>query len=370
MTLELDKSYVSYSEVKGDWDKRKISIFGVAKSILSQLSSGQDLTNIGLPSVFLQPFSLLELAAARKLGHFNHLLSFNEKETDVERMMLVLRWFLSYISEEQPNKKPYNPVIGETHTCKVVHKEGGGETRFFAEQVSHHPPVTAFLMKNKEKKVKVEGNFTFAVKFETNTVITTTDGFIEVKSTDPNREDEVYRINKGLPDLLINNVIFGTRTMGWTGDVIVTCEKTNLSTLLNFKKHKNRVNLDGNMYRDDEKLYEFEGLFMEDPIYCNPTVDYLPQTVLFDVETINKCEIIYPTPLEVGELNSFKVWGTVTESIVNNDMKIADIEKKRIEAEQRKRIKDWDNTDFMYFALNEIDRWVFCKRKQIDHNAS
>jgi len=252
----------------------------------------------------------------------------------------------------------------------VVHKDGGGETKFWAEQVSHHPPVTAFMIKNKEKKIRVEGNFTFAVKFETNTVITTTDGFIEVKSTDPNREDEVYRINKGLPDLLINNIIFGTRTMGWTGDVIVTCEKTNLCTLLNFKKHKNRVNLEGSMYRDDEKLYEFDGWFMEDSIFCNPIVDYLPQTVLFDIETIEKSEIIYPTPLEVGELNSFKVWGKVTESIVNNDMKTSDIEKKRIEAEQRKRIKEWDYSDFMYFTQNEEDRWIFCKKKQIDHNAS
>jgi len=43
---------------------------------------------------------------------------------------------------------------------------------------------------------------------------------------------------------------------------------------------------------------------------------------------LKKSEIIYPTPLEVGELNSFKVWGKVTESIVNNDMKTSDIEKK------------------------------------------
>jgi len=195
------------------------------------------MTSIGLPAIFLQPFSLLELAASRKLGHFNHLLTFNEAESDVDRMMMVVRWFLSYISEEQPNKKPYNPVIGETHVCKVEHEEGD-VTKFYSEQVSHHPPVTAFLIKNKERKIKIDGNFTFGVRFETNTVVCTTNGFIEVSSLDPNLEGEVIKIDKGLPDLLINNVILGTRTMGWTGSVNLICEKNGLTTNLNFKKQK------------------------------------------------------------------------------------------------------------------------------------
>jgi len=63
----------------------------------------------------------LELAASRNLGYFNQLLRFNETQNDVERMILVLRWFLSYLSEDQPEKKkPYNPVIGETHVCRVI----------------------------------------------------------------------------------------------------------------------------------------------------------------------------------------------------------------------------------------------------------
>jgi len=334
MTLELDKPFDSYSDKKGEWDKRKISLFGVARSIISQLKFGQDLTSIGLPAVFLLPFSLLELAANRKLGHFKSLLPFNEVDTDVERMMLVVKWFLSYISEEQPNKKPYNPVIGETHTCKVDH--GDGEyTKFVAEQVSHHPPITAFQIKNKQRKLLLNGNFTFGVRFETNSVVCTTDGFVEIRSLDPNLEDEIYKIDKGLPDLLINNVILGTRTMGWTGEVNIICEKTSLVTNLNFKKHKNRVTIEGAISRYDERLYDFEGLFMEDPIYVNPCVDYLEKSLLFNEDLIEKLEIIYPTPLEVPELNSFKVWSTVTESIINNDMNLADIEKK----ENRSRAK-------------------------------
>jgi len=103
---------------------------------------------------------------------------------------------------------------------------------------------------------------------------------------------------------------------------------------------------------------------MDEPIYAYPTVDDLDKTLLFDKETIYKNEIIYPTPLEVPELNSFKVWGTVTESIIKNDMDVADIEKKRIESEQRRRIKQWDNNNFMYFVYDELrTRWIFSKKK-------
>jgi len=365
MTLELDKPFDSYSDKKGEWDKRKISLFGVARSIISQLKFGQDLTSIGLPAVFLLPFSLLELAANRKLGHFKSLLPFNEVDTDVERMMLVVKWFLSYISEEQPNKKPYNPVIGETHTCMVDH--GDSVTKFCAEQVSHHPPITAFRVKNKERKIIVDGNFSFGVNFETNSVVCTTDGFIEVKSMNEELEDEVYTIDKGLPDLLIGNVIFGTRTMGWTGDVNITCEKNGLRIPLVFKKHKSRVTISGGIYRYDEQLYEFTGRFIEEPIYAYPLFDDLESVLLFDRTSLEVNEIIYPFPFEVPDLNSFKVWGTVTESILINDMNSADVEKKKIEAEQRRRIKQWSNTNFMYFDYDEeLNKWIYSKRKDTE----
>jgi len=237
--------------------------------------------------------------------------------------------------------------------------------------VSHHPPITAFQIKNKQRKLLLNGNFTFGVRFETNSVVCTTDGFVEIRSLDPNLEDEIYKIDKGLPDLLINNVILGTRTMGWTGEVNIICEKTSLVTNLNFKKHKNRVTIEGAISRYDERLYDFEGLFMEDPIYVNPCVDYLEKSLLFNEDLIEKLEIIYPTPLEVPELNSFKVWSTVTESIINNDMNLADIEKKRIEAEQRRRTKHWNNNNFQYFAFDEDgNKWVYSKKQETEHNAS
>jgi hypothetical protein len=315
---------------------------------------------------------LLELAGTEKLGHFNNLISFNEVNSDIERMILIMRWFFSYISDLKPDKKPYNPVIGETHVCRSYTEEHG-ETKFYAEQVSHHPPVTAFTARNKTKKINVDGNITFGVRFETNSVICSTDGFLNVYSSDPELEGEVYSLSKGLPDLQINNVILGTRTMGWTGNISITCAKNGLSVPLKFTKNKTRVFVEGKINRGTEELYEFNGFYEEQPLIAYPvTTGDNHSILLFDKNAVSKSEIVYPFPYKVPELNTFKVWSSVTESIVKGDMNLADIEKKRIEAEQRRRAKTWTSNDFIYFKQEEgTNRWIFSKKKkEVEHTAS
>jgi len=363
--------FVSFSDVLGEWDNRKISLFGVARSIISQLtSSGTDLTHVGLPSVFLQPFSLLELAASRYLGYFDLLLNLTHIDNEIERMITVLRWFLTYTSEEEPDKKPYNPVIGETHKCKV--KSEIGDSKFFAEQVSHHPPISAFYIGNKERTISVLGNMAFGVQYAMNSVICTTSGFVEVYVPRETGE-EIYHIDKGLPDLLINNVIFGTRTMGWTGNISISCSNTNITVPLTFSKNKNRITVSGKIIKNDIEIFELKGNWREQPIYAQPLIEsmenneVLSPILIFDPVSREKLEIEYPETFKVPELNTFKVWGIVTEGIVKNDTNLSDIEKQRIEAEQRKRIKSWTNDHFIYFKFDDQkDKWVFEKKKKLN----
>ena len=61
----------------------------------------------------------------------------------------------------QAGKKPYNPILAETHLAWVDSEklEGGpfkGKTIFFAEQVTHHPPCTTYITINTEEKFKLE----------------------------------------------------------------------------------------------------------------------------------------------------------------------------------------------------------------------
>lgn len=64
--------------------------------------------------------------------------------------------------------KPFNPLLGETFELKM---EGNTPFHYIAEQVSHHPPITAVhvtgrnwtLSANIEPKVKFHGTNVVAV---------------------------------------------------------------------------------------------------------------------------------------------------------------------------------------------------------------
>lgn len=49
------------AEGNPEWKTRKVSILGAVKSFISQLTYGQELTRVSLPSEFLYPYGVLEL---------------------------------------------------------------------------------------------------------------------------------------------------------------------------------------------------------------------------------------------------------------------------------------------------------------------
>jgi oxysterol-binding protein-related protein 9/10/11 len=84
-------------------------------------------------------------------------------EDDPEkRALLVLKWFLSTLKQQHNNKdesgkkkkmKPLNPFLGELFVGKW--EDEAGTTNLVAEQVSHHPPATAFNLWNNEHGIRV-----------------------------------------------------------------------------------------------------------------------------------------------------------------------------------------------------------------------
>jgi hypothetical protein len=86
------------------------------------------------------------------------------KETDPEkRALLVLKWFLSTLHQQYcsrseklgSEKKPLNPFLGELFIGKWAGDAEVGETALVSEQVSHHPPATAYAIRNEKNGVEV-----------------------------------------------------------------------------------------------------------------------------------------------------------------------------------------------------------------------
>lgn len=74
-----------------------------------------------------------------------------------QRFLTILKWWITNLVS-QPKKgiyhaKPYNAVLGEVFRCKYYHEDS--ISYFIAEQVSHHPPITAFQVMNREKNFAV-----------------------------------------------------------------------------------------------------------------------------------------------------------------------------------------------------------------------
>ena len=57
---------------------------------------------------------------------------------------------------KQGVKKPLNPILGEHFACKWKFDDGT-ESLYLAEQVSHHPPMSAYFYMNPDHHIRIDG---------------------------------------------------------------------------------------------------------------------------------------------------------------------------------------------------------------------
>ncbi|GAM27260.1 hypothetical protein SAMD00019534_104350, partial [Acytostelium subglobosum LB1] len=397
--LEADPSLRSYADTHGEWENREISIMGAVKSFISQLSLGQELTKVSMPSIFLMPYSVLEIAASRYLKYIHLLSDAIHEPYPIRRMAVLVQYFLATLRDGNFTKKPYNALLGENHQCFVRYPSGEGDrpatARFLAEQVCHHPPLSCFYIETTEG-ISIECNVQFSAKFHMNSVSIVTSGslIIALPVVGANNQvtKEVYIIDKGLPDAIVKNVIFGTRSIHWTDCVDIMCQASDTSATLHFDKNefvKGDINVT-NQEKGVEESQAYIGGYLNSIV----NIEYLEgenatnacsihwidhqqkkikkklksrkhhhsptDTVLLDVSKLQACQSQYPR--QPDQFASLNVWKEVTNYIIQGDMASSDAAKKDIEDEQRKRMKSTptDQKDRQFFRYDEgLERWVF-----------
>jgi len=182
---------------------------------------------------------MLEVMAYRELVLFKVLLGINEEKNPAERFLTVIRWCLAMIRQETFEKKPWNPIQGETHAAWVDHQGTGGKTHFVSEQVSHHPPVSAFVVHNEQHGLEMMANISFTVKFGGNSASVETAGGCTVWPTrtivqllfltkaflqlNLHKLNEHYKLSRCTADMLIRNVVWGTKYIMWVGTFTIEC---------------------------------------------------------------------------------------------------------------------------------------------------
>ncbi|XP_061464346.1 oxysterol-binding protein-related protein 6 isoform X10 [Rhineura floridana] len=101
---------------------------------------GKDLSKVSMPVELNEPLNTLQ-HLCEELEYSELLDKAAESDDPYERMVLIAAFATSgYASTYyRAGSKPFNPVLGETY--ESIREDRG--FRFFSEQVSHHPPISA-----------------------------------------------------------------------------------------------------------------------------------------------------------------------------------------------------------------------------------
>ncbi|XP_069485480.1 oxysterol-binding protein-related protein 8 isoform X3 [Ambystoma mexicanum] len=311
-------------------------------TLLKQVRPGMDLSKVVLPTFILEPRSFLD-KLSDYYYHADFLSEAAVEENAYNRLKKVVKWYLSgFYKKPKGLKKPYNPILGETFRCLWIHPRTNSKTYYIAEQVSHHPPVSAFFVSNRKDGFCLSGSILAKSKFYGNSLSAILEG--EGRLTFLNRGEDYVMT---MPYAHCKGILYGTMTLELGGAVSITCEKTGYSAVLEFKLKPflgsdDSVNqISGKIKLGKEVLATLEGHWDSEVVihdkktdvsetFWNPTSDIRQRR-------LNRCTVHFD---EQGDFESEKLWQHVTRAIVNKDQTDATQEKFVLEEAQRKGAKE------------------------------
>lgn len=310
-----------------------------------------DLASLTAPPFILSAQSLTEFSSY--WGEHPSIFAAPAKEADPEkRALLVLKWFLTTLKQQYASrsdqfgneKKPLNPFLGELFLGKWT--DAAGETELISEQVSHHPPATAYSITNLPTGVHLEGynaqkatfSRTINVKQIGHAVLT-----VPVPG-DPSAKPDKYVMT--LPALHIEGLVFGAPFVELEGNSYIT-SSTGFTAKIDYSGKgwlsgkKNSVS--ATLYptgREKEVLYSVTGQWTKAiDIHSGPAKSAKPANLVDHYDAAaSPCTTLTVAPIaEQGPLESRKAWSKVGAAIANSNFDLVGVEKTKIEMAQREQ---------------------------------
>jgi hypothetical protein len=259
-------------------------------------------------------------------------------------------------------KKPYNPVLGEFFRCRYDYPNGT-QGWYIAEQVSHHPPISAYFYFSPANKVQISGELKPKSKFLGNSVSTVMEGenrvFLMGKP-----EDGEYRIS--MPNMYARGILFGRMILELGDTSTARNEKTGLVCDVEFKTKgyfSGTYNtLSGRVRKGAQEVGEISGRWSHAMEYRSNKTG---QTrVLFDAESeaARIAPKTCPPESEQEPNESRRLWCKLTEAIRNKDMDGATQAKTAVEDAQReqarKREQRGEKHVPRFFVEDANGKWV------------
>ncbi|EZA47806.1 Oxysterol-binding protein-related protein [Ooceraea biroi] len=357
-SVDYDALYEEESETEMDSMESHGS---VVTHLLSQVKIGMDLTKVALPTFILERRSLLEMYADY-FAHPDQFVSIADMPTPRDRMVQVIRWYLCSFHAGRKSgvaKKPYNPILGEIFRChwnlpnasptdnptdsnsKLVSdgpvpwcKEN--QLAFTAEQVSHHPPVSAFYAEHIGKKISFGAHVWTKSKFLGLSigVHNVGKGWVNVLQHD---EEYVLTFPNGYGRSIL--------TVPWIelgGTVTISCVQTGYHATVEFLTKpfyggkRNRITCQAFQASEKKPFLIINGEWsgaMEAKWSDGRS------EVFADVRELCTEKKLVKTVCEQEECESRRVWRDVTVGLRINDMDKATAAKCAIEQKQREEAR-------------------------------
>lgn len=203
-------------------DVPKVGLWGFLRNVV-----GKDLSRLPLPVNYNEPLSMLQ-RTAEDLEYFSLLRQAASLEDPLHRLLLVAAFAVStYASTDGRLTKPFNPLLGETF--EFWHPQ---EKYFYlAEQVSHHPPISACHCESDEVLLWSEVNFRSKFKGKCLEVQPAGTTHLFFKRT---KEHFVWR----KANTVVNNILIGAMYIEHVGVMDIRNTSTGARCVLHLKSPK------------------------------------------------------------------------------------------------------------------------------------
>ncbi|THH08826.1 hypothetical protein EW145_g2445 [Phellinidium pouzarii] len=304
-----------------------------------------DFSSLTAPPFILSPVSLTEFPAywCERPELFADIVN---GKTPEDRALKVLRWFISTLKGQYTTrnesmgseKKPLNPVLGELFYGYWPDKGGRGRTDLVVEQVSHHPPITAYYISNESKELSLQGHSAQKTSFSGTAIIVKQIGHAILTVNLASGEKETYLIT--LPRLSIAGLLVGSPYIELSESSYIASSSGYLSTIdysgkgyFTGKAHTFKATVTNPELAATHVLYTFEGQW-------NAISHNKKTGEVFTDVTAPKEEVTVSFLESQTDFETRRLWKHVADGIRSGKFDAASLEKSKIENEQRQRRKD------------------------------
>uniref|UniRef100_A0A7N9AWI0 Oxysterol-binding protein n=1 Tax=Mastacembelus armatus TaxID=205130 RepID=A0A7N9AWI0_9TELE len=203
------------------FSRNTVSVWSILKKCI-----GLELSKITMPIVFNEPLSFLQ-RITEYMEHTYLITRACSLSDSIERMQAVAAFAVSAVASQWDRTgKPFNPLLGETY--ELTREEQG--FRLISEQVSHHPPISAFHAENLAGDFVFHGSIYPRLKFWGKSVEAEPKGTITLEIL---KHNEAYTWSN--PYCCVHNIILGKLWIEQYGTVEIVNHSTGDKCVLNFK---------------------------------------------------------------------------------------------------------------------------------------